>query len=103
VFFVTDDSHRYLENFEEREEGGTPDIVGAIRCGLVFQLKEAVGGALIKRQEEALRLRATTAWANNANIAVPPRPYNTLSHLITPLRRVCTLLVTSSSRFLMLR
>lgn len=24
--------HRYLQNFEEREEGGTPDIVGAIRC-----------------------------------------------------------------------
>jgi selenocysteine lyase/cysteine desulfurase len=50
-----DSTDSYLENFEEREEGGTPDIVGAIRCGLVFQLKEAVGGAVIKRQEEALR------------------------------------------------
>ena len=30
---------RYLANLEEREEGGTPDIVGAVRCGLVFQVR----------------------------------------------------------------
>eukprot|EP01083_Nonionella_stella_P089125 248651_1 len=28
VFFVSRDGHRYLGNFEEREEGGTQDIVG---------------------------------------------------------------------------
>jgi len=43
VFFVGDTWHRYLENLEEREEGGTPDIIGAVRAGLVFQLKEAIG------------------------------------------------------------
>lgn len=32
VFFVGDTWHRYLENLEEREEGGTPDIVGAVRA-----------------------------------------------------------------------
>ncbi|CAM9285754.1 unnamed protein product, partial [Sphacelaria rigidula] len=30
-------------NIEEREEGGTPEILGAIRLGLVFQLKERLG------------------------------------------------------------
>ena len=39
MFYVTKDSHRYLENIEEREEGGTPNIVGAIRCGLVFRIQ----------------------------------------------------------------
>ncbi|MES1914501.1 MAG: hypothetical protein MHM6MM_006564 [Cercozoa sp. M6MM] len=43
VFFVSDDSHRFLGNFEEREEGGTPNIVGAIRAGLAFRVKESVG------------------------------------------------------------
>ena len=35
MFFVTEGEHRYLRNDEEREEGGTPQIVGSIRCGLV--------------------------------------------------------------------
>ena len=43
VLYVTGATHRYLDNLEEREEAGTPAIVGAIRCGLVFQLAEAVG------------------------------------------------------------
>ena len=42
VFFVTPTRHVYLENFSEREEGGTPDIVGAIRAGLAFQVRGAV-------------------------------------------------------------
>lgn len=50
VFYVSEWGHRYLENLEEREEGGTPDIVGAIRCGLAFRVKEAVGPACILAQ-----------------------------------------------------
>lgn len=29
-------SHMYLPEAEEREEGGTPDIIGGVRIGLVF-------------------------------------------------------------------
>lgn len=43
VFYVTGSDHRYLANLEEREEAGTPNILGAIRSGLVIQLMEAVG------------------------------------------------------------
>ena len=43
VFYVTGAGHRYLENLEEREQGGTPDILAVIRAGLVFQLWSAVG------------------------------------------------------------
>lgn len=52
VFFVTEKSHRYLENFEEREEGGTPNIIGDIRAGLVFQLKEAIGIEYIQKKRK---------------------------------------------------
>lgn len=30
-------------NKEEREEGGTPDIMGSIRLGLAMQMKELLG------------------------------------------------------------
>ena len=39
LFQVTLDTHLYLKDIEEREEGGTPSIVGSIRAGMVFQLK----------------------------------------------------------------
>jgi selenocysteine lyase/cysteine desulfurase len=51
---VRQTGHRYLENIEEREEGGTPAIVGAIRAGLVFQLKAAVTLDLIMEKEHYL-------------------------------------------------
>jgi len=51
VLYVTAKEHVYLSNFEEREEGGTPEIIGSIRCGLVFQLRESIGAELIYREE----------------------------------------------------
>lgn len=51
VFFVREDGHRYLSNLVEREEGGTPDVVGAIRAGLTFQLKQTVGCDTIKKRD----------------------------------------------------
>ena len=52
VAYVNPSEHDYLDDIEHREEGGTPDIVGSIRAGLVFQLKDAVGVEEIKRREE---------------------------------------------------
>ncbi|XP_033107434.1 cysteine desulfurase SufS-like [Anneissia japonica] len=57
VLYVTRDTHIYLKNPEEREEGGTPAIVESIRAGLVFQLKDAIGTELIeKRENEFVKL-----------------------------------------------
>ena len=42
VFFVDKESHVYIRGVEEREEGGTPSIIGVVRAGLTFQLKEAL-------------------------------------------------------------
>ena len=33
VFFVDSRGHSYIQNSEDREEAGTPDIVGCIRTG----------------------------------------------------------------------
>jgi selenocysteine lyase/cysteine desulfurase len=68
VAYVNDDDHRYLDDVTHREEGGTPAIIESIRAGLVFQLKEAVGVATIREQEERHLRRAVTAWREEPGI-----------------------------------
>jgi selenocysteine lyase/cysteine desulfurase len=70
VSYVNATEHRYLDDVEQREEGGTPDIVGAIRAGLVFQLKQAVGADLIRENEERAIQRAVAAWQDEPGIEV---------------------------------
>ena len=62
VAYVNDDDHRYLDDPTHREEGGTPAIIEAVRAGLVFQLKEAVGTDTIRELEEHHLARAVAAW-----------------------------------------
>ena len=52
VAYVNDADHAYLADPEHREEGGTPAIIEAVRAGLVFQLKDAVGVETIRAAEE---------------------------------------------------
>ena len=70
VAYVNPLEHRYLDDIEHREEGGTPNIVGAIRAGLVFQVKEAVGSQTIRAHEEAFIRRAIESWDQNPNIQI---------------------------------
>ncbi|CAN0405028.1 unnamed protein product [Laminaria digitata] len=49
VLFVTQTDHAYLSKVEEREEGGTPDILGSIRLGLVFSMKTKLGSVEVIR------------------------------------------------------
>jgi selenocysteine lyase/cysteine desulfurase len=78
VFFVTGSDQRYISNRHEREEGGTQDIVGSIRAGLAFQVKHAVGGAVIAAAEASLTRRIYQSLLADANIAVlsPPSPHS---------------------------
>ena len=62
VAYVNPSDHRYLDDPVQREEGGTPAIVEAIRAGLVFQLKQAVGVDVIRSHEQAFLQRAVDAW-----------------------------------------
>jgi selenocysteine lyase/cysteine desulfurase len=74
VAFVQPNAHRYLDDIEHREEGGTPAIVESIRAGLVFQLKDAVGTETIKAREEAFISRAITSWRQNPDIHILGNP-----------------------------
>ena len=68
VAYVNPTEHRYLDDPVQREEGGTPAIVGAIRAGLVFQLKQAVGTHAIQLREQSFIRRAIASWGANPNI-----------------------------------
>lgn len=58
VLYVTPQDHRYLDDLERREEGGTPAIVESIRAGLVFKLQQEVGLEEIERREHEFVQRA---------------------------------------------
>ncbi|XP_063236330.1 uncharacterized protein LOC134538770 isoform X2 [Bacillus rossius redtenbacheri] len=57
VFFVSREGHRYLQDTELREEGGTAAVVESVRAGMVMQLKETVGvPAIMVREEKITRM-----------------------------------------------
>jgi hypothetical protein len=74
VTYVNPTVHRYSSDPEHREEGGTPAIVESIRAGLVFQLKDAVGVAEIRRREEDFIRRAIDSWSQNPNLEILGNP-----------------------------
>ncbi|KAH9141845.1 hypothetical protein AeRB84_014021, partial [Aphanomyces euteiches] len=53
VLYVTQNDHYYVNHIEEREEGGTPDIIGSIRLGMAFQIKQRTGTTTIMQCERA--------------------------------------------------
>ena len=70
VAYVNPSAHDYLTDPAHREEGGTPAIIEAIRAGLVFQLKDAVGVPVIRAQEERFLQRAVAAWQQEPSIEI---------------------------------
>lgn len=75
VTYVNETDHRYIQDIEHREEGGTPAILESIRAGLVFQLKEAVGYEAIRALEESFIKRAIASWQANPNIRILGNPH----------------------------
>ena len=74
VSYVNAFEHRYLDDITHREEGGTPSIIGAIRCGLVFQLKESVGGTVIREREHRFIRQAIEEWSDVPQIRILGNP-----------------------------
>ena len=70
VEYVNPTEHHYLTDPVAREEGGTPAIIEAIRAGLVFGLKQAVGVDVIRTHEERFLRRAAEAWGDEPAIEV---------------------------------
>eukprot|EP00286_Rhodomonas_abbreviata_P023357 CAMPEP_0181305364 /NCGR_PEP_ID=MMETSP1101-20121128/9686_1 /TAXON_ID=46948 /ORGANISM="Rhodomonas abbreviata, Strain Caron Lab Isolate" /LENGTH=799 /DNA_ID=CAMNT_0023411267 /DNA_START=151 /DNA_END=2546 /DNA_ORIENTATION=- len=103
VSFVSEADHRYVDVIEEREEGGTPDIVGAVRCGLVFRLKDEVSAEFIEECEHEYVRMAFEAWERHPRITIlgskTAQRLSILSFLITTPEKklvhhnlICTLL-----------
>ena len=72
VFFVNrEGAPTYLEDPIERNEGGTPDILGSIRAGLVLRLaSEGVGYDTMSALEGAMDSEARRRWAAHPNLSV---------------------------------
>ncbi|WP_240554813.1 aminotransferase class V-fold PLP-dependent enzyme [Oceanicoccus sagamiensis] len=70
VLYVTPEDHRFIDNHERREEGGTPAIVESIRAGLVFKLQQDIGTDEIERREADFVKRAIALWQPHDNIDI---------------------------------
>ena len=68
VAFVNAKSHDYVTRIEQREEGGTPNIIGDIRAALAMIVKDVIGQDFITVRKAELTQRAMTAWADNPNV-----------------------------------
>lgn len=53
VFYVTQDHHRFLSNRIERYEGGTPNVMGIWRLGLVFRYKLSIKASVLKMMKSS--------------------------------------------------
>lgn len=65
VSFVSPWGHVYSESLADREEGGTPNVLGDIRAGLALLIKEALGCDWLAARQSALRERALRVWREN--------------------------------------
>ncbi|MFK5980498.1 MAG: aminotransferase class V-fold PLP-dependent enzyme [Rhizobiaceae bacterium] len=70
VSYVSPWAHDYLDSLTEREEAGTPNVIGDVRAALVFVIKAAIGTAFIRQRDEELVSRAFAVWQENPNIEI---------------------------------
>ena len=70
VSYVSDEEFQYVEDPVRREESGTPDIIGSIRAGLAFDLKNSIGAHEIERLEGQLLERVRTVLSQDHRIEI---------------------------------
>jgi selenocysteine lyase/cysteine desulfurase len=70
VNFVSPWGHIYSDKLCNREEGGTPNVIGDIRAALSMLVKEALGQSWLDQRHADLRARALVVWAQNPRIEV---------------------------------
>jgi selenocysteine lyase/cysteine desulfurase len=93
VAYVNAVEHDYLPDVQHREEGGTPAILESIRAGLVFHLKQAVGGATIEALERGFVERALERWRHQSDLRL-------LGSLSAPRLSIVSFLVRHGDGFL---
>ncbi|MCH9685011.1 MAG: aminotransferase class V-fold PLP-dependent enzyme [Deltaproteobacteria bacterium] len=62
------DSIDYVERLDEREEGGTPSIIGDVRAGTAFLVREMIGAERIREHEVLLARRALERLSKHPRI-----------------------------------
>ncbi len=77
VKFVSPWSHDYSDSLIAREEAGTPNIIGDIRAGLVFALKQLIGEERSASKQKDLFEKAYAKWSQNPNIELLGNPDST--------------------------
>ncbi len=70
VSFVSEDDRIYSDDPVQREESGTPDIIGSIRAGLAFTLKADIGVGEIERREKFLVRSAIDRLSTHAGLLI---------------------------------
>lgn len=70
VRFVSPTAHDYLESLEAREEAGTPNVLGDIRAGLAFVVKDAIGAAYQAESNAALSRQGLAALSSIPGVKV---------------------------------
>jgi selenocysteine lyase/cysteine desulfurase len=68
VAFVSPWAHDYSAELVEREEAGTPNVIGDIRAALAFLVKDAVGTDRIAHTEARWNRIALDGWGGNPRL-----------------------------------
>ncbi|MCO5564050.1 hypothetical protein L7F22_017706 [Adiantum nelumboides] len=81
----------YVTDIEEREDGGTPQIVQKIRCALAFWVKDFIGTLVLEQRESFFIKKAITRLSDNPNVKL-------LGNLAAQRAPVLSFLVSSTSK-----
>lgn len=70
VSYVNATQHWFEDDVERREEAGTPDVLGAIRCAMAMQIHAFLGPCGTHGVGVAHTMRALHAWKGHARIDI---------------------------------
>lgn len=65
VRFVSPWDHVYVDGLVQREEAGTPNVIGDIRAALAFLVKDAIGQTTMDARHRMFGARARAVWDDN--------------------------------------
>ena len=70
LFGPNNGEYEYTSHIEEKEEAGTPDIIGSIRAGLAFRIKDEIGVDNIHKIEDYYKNNFINFVNNLDNIVI---------------------------------
>jgi selenocysteine lyase/cysteine desulfurase len=101
VFYVTEEHHRYLSNREEREEGGTPYVLGDVKLGLVMHVKKSIRVAWVEQEEHRIAQMVQEKLQRHPAVVLLGKPSSTSHHASNaPFLPIFSFLLRCGDRFL---